>query len=255
MEIDLLVIKKLSAQSITHDIGSFFRKHNLVEYKSPDDALNIDVFYKALGYACLYKSFGKTVNDIPAEEITLTLVRQAPPVKLFHTLTAQGLSVCESSSGIYRISGSLFPVQLIVGQKLDFDAHTWLAALMENLSLSQMKAVLQKASELASGAPSSEKSSLGTSLGKYGQTLAESALDVIIKVNPSAYANVLKEEQSMNDIIRKQFHVDELEQALIEKDKRIVERDKTIHSFERTIAEQNQLIAKLRAQLAQAGVK
>ncbi len=44
LEIDLLVIKKDSDIQITNEIGKLFRGHNIMEYKSPDDHLDIDAF-------------------------------------------------------------------------------------------------------------------------------------------------------------------------------------------------------------------
>ena len=58
LEIDLLVIKKEPAVQIESEIGKLFRGHNILEYKSPDDSLNIDTFYKAAAYACLYNHPG-----------------------------------------------------------------------------------------------------------------------------------------------------------------------------------------------------
>ncbi len=64
LEIDLLVIKKEPYAEMQNEIGKIFRTHNIMEYKSPEDSLDIDTFYKVTGYACLYKSYGKTVNQI-----------------------------------------------------------------------------------------------------------------------------------------------------------------------------------------------
>ena len=36
-EIDVLIIKKNSSDRIRKNIGRIFRKHNILEYKSPDD--------------------------------------------------------------------------------------------------------------------------------------------------------------------------------------------------------------------------
>ncbi len=44
LEIDLLVIKKEVPVRIENEIGILFRGHNIMEYKSPDDALDIDAF-------------------------------------------------------------------------------------------------------------------------------------------------------------------------------------------------------------------
>ena len=57
LEIDLLIIKKESDAHISNEIGRFFKGHNILEYKSPEDHLNIDSFFKTTAYACLYKSY------------------------------------------------------------------------------------------------------------------------------------------------------------------------------------------------------
>ena len=56
-----------------------FRQHNVIEYKSTGDSLNIDDFYKTLAYAFLYKSLSDKVDGIPADQLTLSLVRQGYP--------------------------------------------------------------------------------------------------------------------------------------------------------------------------------
>ena len=47
------------------------RKYNIIEYKSSKDELNIDDYYKTVGYACLYKGYGENVDIIPADELTV----------------------------------------------------------------------------------------------------------------------------------------------------------------------------------------
>ena len=84
LEIDLLVIKKESNIQISNEIGKLFRKHNIVEYKSPDDYhLNVDAFYKVDAYASLYKAYGETVDERKVEDITVTMIREAKPKSLF----------------------------------------------------------------------------------------------------------------------------------------------------------------------------
>lgn len=56
LRIDLLIINKDPDEVIKNEIGTRFLWHNIVKYKSPDDKVNIDTFYKVLSYACLYKS-------------------------------------------------------------------------------------------------------------------------------------------------------------------------------------------------------
>ena len=51
---DMLIIKKSRDVNIDSPYGRAFRTYNIIEYKSPEDTLNIDGFYKTIGYACLY---------------------------------------------------------------------------------------------------------------------------------------------------------------------------------------------------------
>lgn len=130
IRMDLLIIKKLSDVKIKNEIGHIFKKYNVVEYKSPDDALSIDDYYKTVGYACLYKGLGETVNQIPAEELTLSIFREAYPRELFAALKTAGFTIEERYHGIYYISGQvLFDTQIVVTGQLDSEVHRSLRIL------------------------------------------------------------------------------------------------------------------------------
>ena len=45
-QIDVLIIKKDGDYQVQKNIGRIFRGHNIIEYKSPADSLNIDDFYR-----------------------------------------------------------------------------------------------------------------------------------------------------------------------------------------------------------------
>ena len=62
----------------------------MIEYKSQEDNLTIDDFYKTVGYACLYKGYGQYVDQIPIAELTVSLFRESYPRKLLLTLEQQG---------------------------------------------------------------------------------------------------------------------------------------------------------------------
>lgn len=55
-QIDVLIIKKLRDVAIKKKIGRIFRRHNIIEYKSPRDYLSVNDFYKVYGYTCFYQS-------------------------------------------------------------------------------------------------------------------------------------------------------------------------------------------------------
>ncbi len=169
LEIDLLVIKKNSDIRIDNEIGHIFKGHNIMEYKSPEDHLNIDTFYKAAAYACLYKSCGAKVDAIKADDITVSLVRDIRPLGLLQYLKKQGFLITNPYRGIYYIEGKvLFPTQIVVTRELGEDIHIWLRALSEKISMQEMEALVEKVRELE---------------GKLNRELADSVLEVSIQAN------------------------------------------------------------------------
>ena len=146
LQIDCTVVKVKKDCKIKNEIGKIFRKHNIFEYKSPKDELNIDTFYKAVAYACLYKVLPNHVNEIPAEEITITLIRDRKPVKLMQELEKSGYECKKETVGIYYVSGVMFPVQIIASSELDVDMHVQLKALTNHLEESLMRQYLLQAS-------------------------------------------------------------------------------------------------------------
>ena len=64
MQVDFLVVKVDKKQKIHKNIGKLFRKYNIIEYKSPEESLSINDFYKAYGYACFYQSDTERVMEI-----------------------------------------------------------------------------------------------------------------------------------------------------------------------------------------------
>lgn len=169
LEIDLLIIKKEAMTEIASEIGKIFRGHNILEYKSPEDHLDIDAFYKTTAYACLYKSYGKTLDEVKEDDITISLVRENKPRNLFQYFKEHGYQLSNPYSGIYYVeSRVLFPTQVIVTRELDADRHVWLKALSGELGKQDMELILEKASELT---------------GKEDRGFADSVLEVTVRAN------------------------------------------------------------------------
>lgn len=102
------------------------------QYKSPEDALDIDAFYKAGAYASLYKSYGESVDAVSEDDVTVSLVREARPDGLFTYFREHGYVISTPYRGIYYIEGKvLFPTQIIVTRELDEVSHMWLGSLSE----------------------------------------------------------------------------------------------------------------------------
>ena len=119
IRLDFLIIKKEKNVKLNDPIGKFFKRVNLFEYKSPEDGLTIDDFYKAQGYGLIYKGFDKKVNELPIEEITLTFVRHSYPRDLIKLLKMTGFNILETHSGIYKVKGKIsIPMQIVVVSRL-----------------------------------------------------------------------------------------------------------------------------------------
>lgn len=151
IRMDLLIIKKLSDVRIKNEIGHIFRKFNVVEFKSPDDALSIDDYYKTVGYACLYKGLGETVNQIPANELTISIFRESYPREMFEAMKNLGLEIKERYPGIYYISGkqALFDTQIVVTKQLDRETHRTLRVLSKHVKEEDIRRFVEKATQMS----------------------------------------------------------------------------------------------------------
>jgi len=149
IQMDLLVIKKSRDVEIKNEIGKIFRGHNIMEYKSPEDSLNVDTYVKVVGYACLYKASEVHAGDIDLEDITLTLVREGKPRELLKWFEKNDYEVREMYKGIYYVEkeGS-FPIQVIVSGELSVENQKWLTALSNRLNPQDAERIVIQAEKL-----------------------------------------------------------------------------------------------------------
>ena len=105
-----------------------------MEYKSPEDYLSIDDFYKVYGYACFYKSDTGAVDEIKSEEITITFVTNGYPHKVIrHLETVLHIQMKSPENGIYYADGAFFPIRFLVTSKLTDEMNFWLHHLTNRL--------------------------------------------------------------------------------------------------------------------------
>ena len=138
MEIDVLIIKKETDRPVKKNIGRIFKKYNIIEYKSPDDSLSVDDFYKVYGYTCFYKADARYVNSIHADELTITFVAEKYPRKMIKHLTKiKKYQVTEVEKGIYYVNGDLIPIQILVTKNLSGEENLWLKSLTNKLKATE----------------------------------------------------------------------------------------------------------------------
>lgn len=151
IRMDLLIIKKLADVRIENELGHIFKKYNVAEFKSPDDALSIDDYYKTVGYACLYKGLGETVDQISANELTISIFQESYPREMFEAMKNLGMEIKEQYPGIYYISGkqALFDTQIVVTKQLDKETHRILRILSKHVREEDVRAFVEKAVQMS----------------------------------------------------------------------------------------------------------
>lgn len=194
-EIDVLIIKKKVEEQIRKNIGQIFKTHNIIEYKSPDDYLSIDDFYKVYGYACFYKSDVKQTDSIKAEEITISFVCKGYPRKMMeHLYKERQLEIKRQEKGIYYIYGDIFPMQLILTSKLSKKSNFWLRNLTNDLREEK------------------EAEALSLEYDKYQKSkLHQSVMNIIVRANQELFSR--RDKKMCEAILELEFVQEELEES------------------------------------------
>lgn len=189
-QIDVLIIKKESEIPLHANIGRLFRKHNIVEYKSPGDYLSIDDFYKVYGYACFYKSDAEKTNGIRIEDVAITFVCHGYPKSLIrHWKQERNYEVKWEEPGIYYICGDMIPMQLILTSELSEKKNFWLRNLTNSIT----------------GPEAAEK--LIAEYEKHKNSgLYKAVMDIIVRANKETFEEVKSMCKALEELMK-----DELE--------------------------------------------
>ena len=191
LRVDLLVVGKQNDIQLENEAGRIFRRYNIIEYKSPDDGLTIDDFFKTIGYACLYKALGKTVNQIPEEQITVSLFRDTYPQELFRTLKESGRKIEEKYPGIYYVSGNVqFDVQIVVMNQLSPEKHSAFRVLSKCAKEEDVRRFLKESLTL---------------VNQGDRANADAVFEVSIAANSALYEKIRSDEvmcKAMEDLMK-----------------------------------------------------
>ncbi len=235
LRVDFLVIKKRHDVVIDNAIGRKFKTFNLIEYKNPNDELDIDVLWKVVGYACLYKSMGPTVDAIKSDEITMSVFRSRKPVKLFKQLTNLGLSVEKVNEGIYCVSGLVvIPIYIVVIRELTDDGLKAIAIMRPDADEDTVRRFLREADS-------------------YTEPDDKRFTDAVLRISTTINQALYEKLKGVNSMAYLGFMAEELDQARKETaekyDKIIAEKDEAIAEKDETIAEKDETIANLMAEI------
>ena len=130
---DVLVVQKCSDIHIRKQFASIFQKYNIIEYKSPEDTLTVDDYYKTIGYGCIFRFQTGKVNEVACEDITITYIASHFPRKIKAELDKRKIRLEKRTSGIYDVIGEIFRIQIIINRELDMQETLWLRCLDNRL--------------------------------------------------------------------------------------------------------------------------
>ena len=219
MQLDILIVKKEGSRKVKKTFGHIFRQHNIIEYKSPEDYLSINDFYKVYGYACFYQSDTEKVCEIHPTELTITFVSYYYPRKMTeHLQKERGLTVRKYVSGIYYLEGDQIPIQVVVTKELSEQDYYWLQNLRTDLEGSEEINELVRRYE-------ERKSS------HYYQAV----MDLIVRANKEK----MEEERYMCEALHELF-AEDVEKAAEEAAEKAAEKAaQRINALNKILAEQN----------------
>jgi hypothetical protein len=174
-----MIIKKPPNLVIEKNIGRIFRVHNIVEYKSPEDSINIHGYNKGFAYVYLYAS----LTQINIHDTTLTLVTSRRPVKLLKYLNEDAtLKVEKHSEGIYYIHGERIPTQIIITKQLTVEENLWLHALRRGLTEPIMNRITEESKRYEGD------------LGAYSYAVSEANITVVEGDNEMKLLDKIRED-------------------------------------------------------------
>ena len=240
LRIDLLVIKKSPDETIKNEIGDFFKGNNIMEFKSPDDEVNIDTFYKVLSYACMYKSETGNIDEIKDTDITISLIREGKPFKLLKQLDAK-YGVDMKTPGIYRIDKMLFPLQIIVTRELNPKSHVWLKALSRSLKHDEAENLICSFEKLKD---------------EEDKRNADAIMNLTAEENERLFCQILKEDSDMGEALKKILEpelmlvISNMRTEIADKDATIADKDATIADKDAIIANKDAEMEDMRAEIA-----
>ena len=197
LQIDLLIVEKNKNVRIKNQIGHIFRQNNIIEYKCPGDAMSIDDFYKTVAYACMYKALGEHVDAVKADELTISMMREAYPESMIASLNRQGVELEKVYDGVYYLKNFFIPTQIVVMKELSPGLHNSFRVLSRNAKRKDIETFVRDVESY---------------IGKSEKMDADAVLQVSMSANYALYEKV-RRENTMCEALRRLMK-DEIEETL-----------------------------------------
>jgi len=235
--IDFLVSRKNTDKELASGLAKIFRKHNLIEYKSPGQTLGIGEYHLSMAYAYLYASYEK---DISMEDITLSFIREGKPVTLMNYFISEEFKITQYEEGIYHVrKENHVDMQVIVTKEIGWQ-YIWLKVLTDKLTKEDAEHLIIEASKVRD---------------EQGKKRVRSILDLVSLLNKEkewmerwngmgAFRDLFKEEFEEKD--RK---IQDLSEQLQSQSEQLQSKDTQLKTEKEENTKLRQEIAQLKKQL------
>lgn len=176
---DYLILKGDGGLRLEKEIFQIFRRHNIIEYKSPHTSLNERVLRKICGYANYYIGVAGHEGDVPAEQVTISIFRAVKNPGLFREMEDKGNLVKTKTVGIYRVEGMTdLPFQIVVTGELEGSEYAAYRALTDRADMGDVGQVIEDS-----------RREMDDTMKGYYHVLVE----LVAKKNPEAIENIRRE--------------------------------------------------------------
>ena len=189
---DMLVKKKDSSLNLTPQLFQHFLQHNLLEFKSVHDKLTIEDYFKIQAYPCFYISRGNEDGErIKGNTVTMTILRESKPQKMFADLVEIGAEIQEAGTGIYLIEGpAVVPTYLVVIRELPPGDNAALRSLKHKALFEDVRTFFSLSSD-----------NVDETKQETMQSKMQTLVFAILKANPE-YAHLVREDVIMDEEMR-----------------------------------------------------
>lgn len=122
-----------------------------------------------------------------ADDVTVSLVRQAKPYGLFRYFREHDYLVTNPYRGIYYIQEKvLFPTQIVVTKELMWEEHVWLGSLSDSLEKQNLVELLEEIERLR---------------GKADKESAQSVLEAGLGANKQIFEELIGDESMSEELL------------------------------------------------------
>ena len=176
---DYLILIDNETHTLEDKIFKIFRKINILEYKNPNDSLNKRVIYKIIGYANLLIGTAERENDIPEDQVTISIFRSTKNLALWNELEKSGKLINTDTSGIYYITRiTELPFQIVITSELKGEEYAVCRALTDKANETDIIHIIKHA-----------ENQTNDSIREYYKIF----LDLIAEKNPDIFTKIRRD--------------------------------------------------------------